>query len=557
MKKTPRPYQTERIDGTIQRLRQLARGEAVNHPAIVIPTGTGKTFTALCIVDRALNEPWAHAGRALWLTDSKPLVTQTERAAAAEGIPVEVRTIQGIHARSKGIRPGEYDLIVVDEAHKFLTEKRLETLRQAETPLLGLTATPRQGDGRHIKLLFGEDYICGPYTLGAAVLDGYLCDCEVHRIELHDLDLAQVKKGKRDFNSQPLAQEMNVDSHNEEIVNRWRDIAVAGRDTVPLSNFFCVDTAHADEMAETINRIMGREIAHPIHSNLTDKDPGKLLDEFLAGGIRVVTSVSMVAEGFDHPALEVGVLARPTRSERLLVQMLGRFLRNHPDKKHAVILDCDGAYERLDLARIYDVVEPESGDQERSLSEPSDSPWDLDEGIPMLSEIISRVRKVDLFRRASADARTLPWARVGERFAIAINGGDKQIGGHVVVGRERGAETVAAAWLYYGARQRFQHGALAYGGHPPRIRVLCRGKTEPEAFREAEHWIKRTFPEASWSDQRSVSKADRWFRDRGKTSAGQIRKIAEIRGIRDAEPPAERWRAQSLIKAAFASGRVG
>jgi len=498
--KTPRPYQQERID---EASRRLIANETC---AIVLPTGVGKTYTAVKTVDRVLSAPAATAGRALWLVDLVTLVDQTISAAAEEGVPIEVRTIQ----TRRPIKPGDYDCIVVDECHKFLTELRTERLLAAETPMLGLTATPRRGDGRHIQELFGEGYVCGPYTLGQAILDKWLCDAQVFRVELHELDLNAVKRRGADFDSGELAEAMNVPSHNEEIVERWRETARDDGSFAP-SNFFCVDTAHADALAAEVNRQCGAGTCVAIHSNLPDGDGHERVKAFRQGRWQVVTSVMMVAEGFDFPALEVGVMARPTKSERLLVQKLGRFLRTHPGKKHATILDCVGSYEGLDLASIYDAIErPDVED--KALTESDDGPGAAeDDGIPMLSEVISRVREIDLFRRGVVDSRTLPWVLVPEwdvveglrrsaRYALPVKGG------HVIVAQSRRDPTKAvAAFIYHYGR----NGTACY-------EVIADTVEEADAFHAAESWIRERYLPASWTwtdKMKLIRDVRKWFRN--------------------------------------------
>jgi superfamily II DNA or RNA helicase len=64
-----------------------------------------------------------------------------------------------------------------------------------------------------------------------------------------------------------------------------------------------------------------------------------MIREFRDGRIRVVCSVDILGEGFDLPGIEVGILLRPTASEIVYLQQVGRCLRVTDDKTEALILD--------------------------------------------------------------------------------------------------------------------------------------------------------------------------------------------------------------------------
>jgi superfamily II DNA or RNA helicase len=466
---TPRPYQSPRIAEASDRMLSGL------HAAMVMATGTGKTSTALAVVDQVLGRVPGGSGSALWLTDRKPLVRQTTRVAAKHGVPVEVRTIQGL----RNLRPEDHDILVIDEAHKFLTPKRIDKITQARTPMLLLTATPRRGDGKHIDELGAGPPVGGPYTLGQAITDEWLCDCMVKRAELRSLDLRQVKRSRNDFDQAELASVMNDPDVNREVVERTLEHARLGDGSLMLTNIFGVDTAHADAITAELERQAGAGSAMAIHSNLADAD--ERIEAFLRADRRMVASVMMVAEGFDYPALRLGVLARPTKSERLLVQMLGRFLRLHDSKPFAILLDCDGAYESLDISRIYDAVESSTVD-EPTVSSASEGD-DEDDPIPMLSSIVSQLRDVDLFRRQCQDARTLPWHFVDGKYVMRV--GQREM---LVVGRSKYDRTKAAAARFWRD--------CGYA----RCDVITPASPEPVAFRMAEAWAMGNRLLTSWAD---------------------------------------------------------
>ena len=74
------------------------------------------------------------------------------------------------------------------------------------------------------------------------------------------------------------------------------------------------------------------------------------LDRLSTGAVQVVVNCMVLTEGFDEPSIECIVVARPTRSQSLYIQMVGRGTRAHPGKSNCLILDVVGATDRHDLA---------------------------------------------------------------------------------------------------------------------------------------------------------------------------------------------------------------
>jgi len=59
--------------------------------------------------------------------------------------------------------------------------------------------------------------------------------------------------------------------------------------------------------------------------------------------MKIICNCMVLTEGFDCPPAEVCVLARPTKSLGMYIQMVGRVLRPYKDKEHATIIDHSGA----------------------------------------------------------------------------------------------------------------------------------------------------------------------------------------------------------------------
>jgi superfamily II DNA or RNA helicase len=130
---------------------------------------------------------------------------------------------------------------------------------------------------------------------------------------------------------------MNVLTGN--IVNHWQQHA-NNRKTLA----FTVNVAHAEELAAEFELqgipadfVCGRD---------TDERRKRVLKAFAAGELKVLTNCEVLTKGYDQPDVEVGIMAKPTRSLSTHIQMCGRMLRVAPGKQIATYFDHAGNFER-------------------------------------------------------------------------------------------------------------------------------------------------------------------------------------------------------------------
>src|SRR6185436_2189376 len=115
-------------------------------------------------------------------------------------------------------------------------------------------------------------------------------------------------------------------------VDSWIENAL-GRKTVA----FAVTVFHAQNLAEAFTR---RGIAsEAIHGGMEQGERSDLLKRFKNGGIFVLTNCQILTEGWDCPEVDCVLIAKPTQSKGLYIQMVGRGLRLSPNKKDCRVLD--------------------------------------------------------------------------------------------------------------------------------------------------------------------------------------------------------------------------
>ena len=105
---------------------------------------------------------------------------------------------------------------------------------------------------------------------------------------------------------------------------------------------FCCNVKHAEHVCHAF-KVAGIRSA-TLLGNTTDRDA--LVARFAAGFIDVLVTVDVVSEGFDCPGAAVAILLRPTQSEGLYLQQIGRVLRPAQSKAAAIVLDHVGNVHR-------------------------------------------------------------------------------------------------------------------------------------------------------------------------------------------------------------------
>ena len=103
---------------------------------------------------------------------------------------------------------------------------------------------------------------------------------------------------------------------------------------------FCPTVASAEKFAEYFRAAGYRAIA--LDGTTDDAIRRKALQQLGTGELDVVTSVSILVEGTDVPFATTAIMLRRTESLSLYLQAVGRVLRPHPEKEHAIILDFVG-----------------------------------------------------------------------------------------------------------------------------------------------------------------------------------------------------------------------
>ncbi len=254
---------------------------------------------------------------------------------------ITIASIQSITSadRLSKFDPGRFKLVLVDEAHhivapgymRALRHFGLATKRPSSPILVGVSATFSRFDGLRLgvaidEIVYHKDYVD---MIGRK----WLSDVMFTTVE-STADISRVRSGpSKDFQPGDLSRAVNTDTVNSITVRSWLAKAAGRKSTL----VFCVDLAHVAGLTRAFRE-------HGVDAKFVTGDTEKVerstrLESFKRGDFSVLVNCGVFTEGTDIPNVDCIVLARPTKSRNLLVQMIGRGMRLHPGKDNCHILD--------------------------------------------------------------------------------------------------------------------------------------------------------------------------------------------------------------------------
>ncbi|MDB5294396.1 MAG: type restriction enzyme EcoKI subunit [Phycisphaerales bacterium] len=352
----PRPYQSEAMDALDAYL-----SERPGNPCVVLPTGAGKTPCMAWTVQR-----WraSHPIRALVVAHVPELIVQFEAKlkAVCPDAPVGVlsaklkrndrradilaATIGSVANKILDLDP--FDVIMVDEAHRIPLRSEGQyhqlvehaKLNNPRLRVVAWTATPYRLAGG---LICGPKYVINDVCYSANVKhlidDGFLCKLRT-KVGKREVNTAGIRKSGGDFNQGQL--EAAALEGVAGIVGEAVDILE--RENRRSVLFFCCTKEHADKVSKAL--ALYGWACPVIHDGTPDAERTGYAREFVAGNLRALANINILSEGFDAPTVDAVVLIRPTESQGLYYQQVGRGLRTHPSKADCLVLDFAGNVSR-------------------------------------------------------------------------------------------------------------------------------------------------------------------------------------------------------------------
>jgi superfamily II DNA or RNA helicase len=230
------------------------------------------------------------------------------------------------------------DLLIVDEAH-LKRVKLLERIKDSDTPVIGLTATP-------FPAWMGQYYssLIKTKTTREMIDESYLSDYDMYGSPVSP-DLSRVKvrnyEHGRDYDQKELGDAMSDKVLVGDIVTNW---LAKGENEPTIA--FCVNVSHANAVTVDFTRVGIK--AEVITAKTPFEERTEIFERFRQGVTKVLVSVGCLIAGFDEDVRCI-IFARPTKSEMLYVQAIGRGLRLADGKERCIILEHSGTYQLLGM----------------------------------------------------------------------------------------------------------------------------------------------------------------------------------------------------------------
>ena len=420
---TLRPYQREAVDKTfIEWQKDDVRSTLIN-----LATGLGKS---VCFAEVMRRWDVQTQGRILLIAHRTELIYQAvghaQRAGLSAAIEmagkfakadadVVVASVQTLNAstqcktcfgegcdwctdgkakRFTRFNPRDFGLVTIDEGHHAVATSYRNVLtwfgQNSNQKTLLVTATPKRADKKGLNNVC--DSVAITVSLKDGIDDGWLCPIRQKFVTVDGLDISKVKTSKGDLATGEVEQAfLGTDEDEERMLHaivKPTLMEADGRKTL----VFASGKEHAEKLCACFN---ANGVEAGVVTDDTDyRSRSDMVERYSNGNLQVLVNCMVFCEGFDAPSTAVVANCRPTKSESLYLQIIGRATRTLPgvvdgpetaearheaiassDKPYCVILDFCGNSGEHKLISVADVL---AGDRV--------NPIDLKEAIAIAKE---------------------------------------------------------------------------------------------------------------------------------------------------------------------------
>ncbi|KAK7748580.1 putative ATP-dependent helicase IRC3 [Cytospora paraplurivora] len=414
--------------------------------------------------------------------------------------------------RLQKYNPKRFKLVLVDEAHhivaagymKILEHFGLETKRENSPNLVGVSATFSRFDGLKLgtaidEIVYHKDYV--------DMIDEKWLTGVIFTTVKSTADISKVKKqaGGGDFVTSDLSRAVNTEQVNDVTVRSW--LAKAGDRKSTL--VFCVDLAHVAGLTQKFRQygLDARFVTGDTHK----RERGEILDAFKRGDFPVLLNCGVFTEGTDIPNIDCVVLARPTRSRNLLVQMIGRGMRLHHAKENCHVMDMVSSLETgivtvptlfgLDPSELVDTAsvddmkktkERQEAEKVRHLQAYDGAPVEVPQGLPQKVTFTEYDSVFDLISDTSGERHInalsqYAWVQVGhDKYVLSGGSG-------TFLRLAKDDVQVNGSFVWRGFVIRALPAGMSKSPYAPPQEIL-KATTFPDAVHGADKYAQKIFP---------------------------------------------------------------
>lgn len=359
-----RAYQDEAVDAVLHRWGDGDRGTLLH-----MATGTGKTRCMSKIAKYNYDE----GGRTLFIAHLGELLDDGSGGGALNAFkrdmpharycfeqntetvqPIDIAAgwpdvvfsmVQSLTSadRFKKYPEDFFDVIMIDEAHRAAAKSYLRIVEHfPHARLLLVTATPERADGKSIrgyiskkkekdgaaaskKLRALAESVAYTYDITHSIRDGWLVTPIPRSVKAVHIDFSHLADKRGDYTDEEVEKATNNDK-------ALHEIAVGLRAEAP--DMSTIVFMPGVESAHNLAKIMRDSYGEAVEAidGTTDKTLRKdIVARYKSGQLLRLINVGCFTQGFDATITKCVAICRPTKSEGLYLQMLGRGTRPYPD----------------------------------------------------------------------------------------------------------------------------------------------------------------------------------------------------------------------------------
>ena len=347
-----RDYQKELIDKALYKLKLFDK------VCLQLATGGGKT---VIFSEIAKN----YNGNVLILVDSEELVTQTAKTIDAQTFEAKNKlfptgrivvgmtpTIWSRLKKSPDILK-HFDLVIIDEAHVWIHNKLFDFCKK-ECKFLGVTATPVRL--KRVSFMVGNDEwtkeelmsdvyddIVSGVQIDYLIENNFLVDEETYTIKVDSSTLKTDSTGE--FTNESINNTFENEKYSIDVLNQYKEICIGKKTMIFTPN----TTINLNLFELFIENGFNCKMYDSVNSKKQERN--SIVEWFRSTENAILFNVSCFTKGFDVPDVEAIILARPTASLSLFIQIAGRGSRTTDKiyKDRFIFIDGGGNVERFGL----------------------------------------------------------------------------------------------------------------------------------------------------------------------------------------------------------------
>lgn len=343
-----RPRQKEFVEKSLVAL--LKHGNTLG----VAPTGAGKTIILSAVIGELIKQDCSLKACVLAHRDELTIQNEDKFRLVNVGISTSIfnsyskdwsgqvtfAMVQTLSREQHLEQMPKLDLLVIDEAHHVTASTYLEIIeavrkKNPHVKIFGLTATPMRGDNVSLAKVFNN--CADRITISELIESGHLVKPRTWIIDSGDTQeklQALRLRGSSDYDDQEVADILDTEPQNSEVVRHWKEKA-GDRKTV----VFCSTVLHARNVTNAFSEVGVNAALVTGQMSITQREA--VFSGMTKGEIQVIVNVSVLTEGWDYQPISCVVLLRSSSYKSTMIQMIGRGLRTVNQELYPNVIKTD------------------------------------------------------------------------------------------------------------------------------------------------------------------------------------------------------------------------